>query len=698
MSGRFFNREWSWLAFNSRVLDESRRPGTPLLERVRFLSISSSNLEEFFMIRVAALKRLGAMHVPARSPDGLEPREQLAGIRERVLEMNRLQYRVFHEELLTGLVSRGIRLMLQKEEIEPWLDELSILYRDSIRPVLTPISVGGTHPFPNLVTGRLYLAVSLRPDEARTDQIEKSRLSFVEIPVRAHGRFLRLEEGCFVPLELVVRTFLPELFGGYVVEGAWLIKVTRDADLDIEQDAAGDLLTLIENKLTRMHRRSVVRLEYEQGMDETMRLLLAHRLGVGESDQYGVEGLFTLHDLAGFVERISRPGLVWPEATAVEDRDFVVDGPFAAIATRDRLLFHPWHSYKPVIDFITQAADDPAVLAIKQTLYRTSADSAVIDALERAARAGKYVSVVVEIKARFDERRNIAWARRLEDAGAHVVYGLAGLKTHAKLLLVVRKEPGGIRRYLHLATGNYNESTARLYTDFSFFTVDRVLGDDVAAVCNMLTGFTWPRSGARLAVAPLDMRQKLLALIAREEDNARRGGKGMIRAMMNSLSDRGIIEALERAASAGVRIDLIVRGICLLVPDRNISVRSIVGRYLQHARVSQFHNGGDEEFYLSSADWMTRNLERRVEFLFPVLDAGLRLFLKNTLDLFFRDTLNAWELQADGAYRRVPGREETDSFTEAGCLIASLENPAPDEVLQHFVPIRHMYTDQGEQA
>lgn len=698
MSRRFLNREWSWLAFNSRVLAEAGRPETPLLERIKFLAISSSNLEEFFMIRVAALKRLGEMRTPPRSPDGLLPAGQLAGIRSRVLDMMKMQYSILDGELIPGLLAAGVRLLSTRSDLEPWMDELSSFYHDTVRPVLTPISVGTTHPFPNLVTGRLYLAVSLRVDGDRTDLLEKCQLSFVEIPVRANGRFVRLDPQTCVPLELVVRMFLPGLFGGYSVAGAWLVKVTRDADLDIEQDAAGDLLRLIETKLTRMHHRSVVRLEYELGMDESLRGLLAGQLGVGEEDQYPIAGLFTLHDLFALWETIERDDLKYQEQPPVSPRFFSGGDVFKAIAARDRLLFHPYHSYAPVIELLSQAADDPAVLAIKQTLYRTSADSSVITALERAARSGKYVSVIVELKARFEERRNIAWARRLEDAGAHVMYGLAGLKTHAKLLLVVRKEQDGIRRYVHLATGNYNESTARVYTDLSFFTAGRVIGDDVAALCNMLTGFTWPQGFSLLSVAPLDFRQKLLALIGREEDNARRGQKASITAMMNSLSDSGVIEALGRAADAGVRIRLVVRGICQLVPGDNISVRSIVGRYLQHARVCHVHNGGDDEYYLSSADWMLRNLTRRVELFFPVRDEALREFLREVLQLQFMDTVNAWELRPDGSYQRVQGRHARDSFAEIRALVERMEAASADDVIQRFVPLRHIHTDQGDQG
>lgn len=698
MTRRLLNREWSWLSFNSRVLAEAGRSGTPLLERIKFLAISSSNLEEFFMIRVAALKRLDKMASPPRSPDGLLPAEQLAGIRRRVLEMMRIQYSILTDELLPGLLAAGIRLLSSEDELEPWLDELEALYHETIKPILTPISVGTTHPFPNLVTGRLYLAVSLQVDEARTDLLEECRLSFVEIPVRASGRFIWLDSQTCVPLERIVRLFLPGLFSGYTVAGAWLVKVTRDADLNIEQDAAGDLLRLIETKLTRMHHRSVVRLEYEEKMDESLRGLLAQQLGVREEDQYAIAGLFTLHDLFSLWEIPGWDELKYREEAPVMPLFFGSGDIFQALASRDYLLFHPYHSYAPVIELLNQAADDPSVLAIKQTLYRTSTDSAVISALERAARSGKYVSVIVELKARFEERRNIAWARRLEDAGAHVMYGLAGLKTHAKLLLVVRKEEDGIRRYLHLATGNYNERTARAYTDFSFFTAGGVLGDDVATLCNMLTGFTWPQSFSLLTVAPLDFRQKLLALIEREEDNARRGQKAALTAMMNSLSDSGIIKALARAAEAGVRIRLIVRGICQLVPGKNISVRSIVGRYLQHARVCHVYNGGADEYYLSSADWMVRNLDRRVELLFPVRDEGLRGFLQQVLQLQFMDTFNAWELNPDGSYQRVEGQPVRDSFAEIRALVERMETAVADEVIQQFMPLRHIDTDQGDQG
>lgn len=689
----FNNREWSWLEFNRRVLAEAAEAENPLLERLKFTAIVTSNLEEFFMVRVAALRQQREASFQGSSADMRTPEEQLEGIRVRVKSLLKDQYQIFHGELLPQLEENGIRLLTGLEQLEPFGELLRTIFRNEIRPVLTPISVGPTHPFPNLVSGRLYLAVQLEPEASLDERIEKTDLSFIEIPVKMAGRFVRVDEEVFVPLELVIKLMVPDIYTGYRVIEAGIVRLTRDADFSIEEDAAGDLLKEIETYIKRMHRRSVVKLEYEEGLS---RKVVERLMAEGELDQesvYPIPGLLNLQDLFEVYGGLNRPRLKDQPTPPIYPPDFNGQDPFASIDEKDRLLFHPYHAYDPVVEMVTRAAQDSRVLAIKQTLYRTSTDSSIIKALVEAAEAGKYVSVVVELKARFDEERNITWAKTLEDAGVHVIYGLAGLKTHAKALMIVRKEPSGIHRYVHLATGNYNETTARLYTDFSYFTSDESFGEDVTQLYNLMTGFSYPGRWNRLTIAPLDLRSKFADLIRRERENARKGLKGRITAMMNSLSDRGIVEELYLAAMAGVKIRLIVRGICILKPNMknisdNISVISIVGKYLQHPRIYYFYNGGEEEYYLSSADWMTRNLDRRVEILFPVQDADSRRFLAAMLKIQLNDTINAWALNVNGSYRRLRSKKSNDCFEQIYTYIKKQEAAkVKDDEVQVFRPV-----------
>ena len=475
-----------------------------------------------------------------------------------------------------------------------------------------------------------------------------------------------------------MKLFISEIYTGYKVKSASIIRITRDADFSIDSDEISDLLTEIEEHIKRMHQRNVVKLEVEKNISPMVLKTLVKQTRVEDDYIYYIKGILNLNDLFEIYSRINNSELKDKHITPIYPYDFRNRDIFELIREKDCILYHPYHSYDPVVEFVERAAEDEDVLAIKLTLYRTSDDSSIVKALEKAAQNGKYVTILDELKARFDEKRNIQWARRLEDAGAHVIYGIVGLKTHAKALLVIRREKTGIRRYIHMATGNYNEKTARLYTDFSFFTSDDYIGEDVSMLFNLLTGFSMPTQWNYLAVAPLELRNRFISLIERETENAKNGGRARIIAKMNSLLDKSIVKALYAASIAGVKIELIVRGICALKPgikgvSDNIKVRSIVGRFLEHPRIYYFYNGGDEEYYLSSADWMTRNLDRRVEILFPVRGRDECNFIKKIFEIQIRDNTNQWILNSDGTYELVGGKSKHDSFSETYEFIGEYE-------------------------
>jgi polyphosphate kinase len=573
-------------------------------------------------------------------------------------------------------------MLLEMKDIEKCAQAADNIFEERIRPLLTPLSVGPTHPFPTLITGRLYLAVGLKSAE-NNRFLEKSDLSFVEIPSNVTGRFIRTDkEMNYIPVENVIRYFIGRLFQGYEVTSAHVIRITRDADFSLQEDGASDLLNEIESTIKKMHRRSVIKIEHETDIPAVQLDKISGYLSIGPEDRYAVSGLLNHRDLMSLYEVIEREDMKYEKVNPVYPEAFRNRDIFKVIDDGDRLLFHPYHSYDPVVELLNRAADDPDVLVIKQTLYRTSSDSGIIRALVKAAENGKYVSVIDELRARFDEKRNIEWARKLEEAGAHVIYGVKGLKTHAKALLIVRRDPesGGIRRYVHLGTGNYNETTAMQYTDFSLFTSDEKTGEDISAMFNLLTGFSYTEQWDRITLAPIGLRNKFVSLIRRETDNARKGIKASITAKMNSLSDPEIIRELYEASRAGVKIRLIVRGICCLIPgikgtSENISVISIVGRYLEHSRVFSFHNAGEKEYYLSSADWMNRNMDRRVEVLFPVLDEENRAFIRSILDLQFDDTVNSRTLGSDLDYRTAAAKTsgKKNSFEEMRQLVKKRE-------------------------
>jgi polyphosphate kinase len=669
-SSLYFNRELSWIEFNRRVLEEAEDPNHPLLERVKFLSIFSSNLDEFFMIRVSGLKDQVAAGVTNTPPDGMTPGEQLAEIRSRVLPLMQEQRRYFYEEILPALSAAGIQLLRCSQVGPEACGRLGDYFHAEILPVLTPLAFDPGRPFPHISNLSLNLAVTVR------DPRGANRFARVKVP-NTLPRLIPVEQAGLPPgdgirlvwLEDVIATNLGVLFPGYEVVEAYPFRVIRDTDMEIQEDEASDLLETIEQGLRQRQFGPVVLLSVDVAMPDDMVKLLMENLEVQPEDVYpsvpplGMSSLMTLLN-------VNRPELKdQPFLPAVPPplRDLqMASDIFAAIRRQDILLHHPYDSFAPVLDFIRAAAIDPDVLAIKQTLYRVGTNAPVVRALLEAQRNGKQVAVLVELKARFDEESNIGWARALEAEGVHVVYGLLGLKTHSKITLVVRREPGGLRRYLHLATGNYNAVTAGIYTDLGLLTCDPELGIDATELFNTLTGYSTQRHFRCLLVAPGSMRERVEALVDREIDHARAGRGGRLVLKMNSLVDDRLIRALYRASQAGVEADLIVRGICCLRPglpgiSENIRVISIVGRFLEHSRIFYFGNAGDPEVYLGSADLMPRNLDRRVETLFPIKDSAIRDYLRNAvLEVDLHNNAQARDLQPDGSYvRRSPARGES---------------------------------------
>jgi polyphosphate kinase len=673
----FLNRELSWLSFNERVLAETCDTTVPLGERFKFQSIVASNLDEFFMVRVAGLKQMVAGGVVETGADGMLPAEQLGAISARAHAMVGTLYRNWQQDIAPALGTEAGLAILRPHQLAP--EQRSFLegrFRKDIWPVLTPLAVDQGHPFPVLRNRSLNLAIRLHRDRHRVNkrqaifavvQVPAVLPRLVEVPAVAPCK------AAFVLLEDVIAMHVGELFPGFKVVSCSAFRVTRNFDLSIDEDEADDLLKTIQKELLRRERGQAVRLEIAGETSPEVEAFLREALRLERDDVYAVDGPLHLADLAPLYGRDE----LWEHKDEVFLPQMVAglsDAPdlFRAIGEKDVLLHHPYESFDHVVEFISEAASDPAVLAIKQTLYRTSVDSPIVRALIRAAENGKQVTAVVELKARFDEGPNIAWARVLEEAGVHVVYGLVGLKTHCKMSLVVRREAGAIKRYVHMSTGNYNPSTARLYGDMSFFTAREAFADDAGALFNLLTGYASPPSWKRFSVAPVGLADRILGLIDRE---AGFGAKGRIVAKMNSLVDPQVIRALYRASQAGVRIELLVRGICCLKPgvsgtSENIQVTSVVDRFLEHARIFHFEAGGKREVYLSSADWMPRNFIRRVEIMFPIEEEGLRDRLVNeVLGTMLSDTAKAWRLQSDGSYQRVsaapqPGCRSQHRFVE----------------------------------
>ena len=654
----FNNRELSWLNFNARVLEEALDAGNPLLERLKFLAITSSNLDEFFMVRVGGLQLLLQQAKTDADNSGWAPAELLAEISRRTHAMVAAQYACLLEDIKVRLHDAGIR-RLRMNKLTPALYEyLEGVFEHELYPVITPISISGPDDLPQLPGLTVLLLVRLKPDDAKS---KKPRYAVVLIPKRL-GRFITapIDEGHnYVLVEDVVGEFINRLFPGEPVAEVVPFRITRNADMGVREDLAGDLLSRMKDILVARKQSHCVRLEVSADISKTSLAMLSQLFAVNADNTYLAPGsldlaaYFGLARMTGFDELREKP---WPpqQPPAIPPNTSI----FEAIAKRDIILHHPYESFDPVVRLVEEAADDPQVLAIKQILYRTSENSPIIAALARAANRDKHVTAIVELKARFDEARNIGWAESLEQSGVQVIYGIKGLKTHAKICVVVRKEAGGIRRYVHFGTGNYNEITARLYTDTSYMTCQEDYGADATAFFNMITGYSQPVSFRKLEAAPIGLRAKLLELIESEALRCEQGQPARIMARINSLVDPEIIKALYRASQAGVRIQLNVRGVCCLRPgvpglSENIEVISIVDRFLEHSRILYFHQGGEPVLYISSADWMPRNLDRRVELLVPVDDEAARQRLIVTLEAIFKDNVKARRQKNDGDYERV---------------------------------------------
>ncbi len=655
----YLNRELSSLDFTNRILELAKDPAVPLLERAKFLSIFASNMDDFFMVRVAGLKRQLQAGLVSRSPDGLTAREQLGAIAAKVAPMAAEHARLFSEEIVPELAEAGIKL-LRWNDLEPsQRDDMDLMFQERVFPVLTPLAVDSSHPFPYISNLSLNLAVLVRnPGTGRTS------FARVKVPPLL-PRFIKVsEETAFTPVEDVIAAHLAQLFPGMEVVEHHAFRVTRNADLDFEDDGAEDLLQALEEGLRKQRFSPAVRLEIETSMPPHVLDLLRRELQIEPQDVHTLPGPLDLSRLWDLYS-LERPDLkdeqfqpITHPALAASSAEDSAPDLFAILRERDVLLHHPYESFRTSFQsFIEQAATDPDVLAIKQTLYRTSGESPIVDALIEAAQAGKQVVVLVEIKARSDELANINWARTLERAGCHVVYGLIGLKTHCKLCLVVREEGARVNRYVHIGTGNYNPKTARAYEDLGLLTSDPDLGADVSDIFNYLTGYSQQTQYRSLIVAPHGMREWVMRMIEREADNSRSGKRARIEMKVNNLVDPKIINGLYAASEAGVDIDLVVRGICALRPgvaglSENITVRSILGRYLEHSRIFFFCNDGGEEIYIGSADMMERNLDRRVEALVKIKTPELKEELKTLLHLALRDNTWSWILSPDGAWER----------------------------------------------
>ena len=676
------NRELSWLSFDERVLSEARDKSIPLFERLKFLSITASNLDEFYMIRVASLKDM--VHTQYNKPDiaGMTPKEQLKAISARTHELVQSQYSTYNRSLVPALQKVNFRIISSHEELTPeqaeYVDEY---FEENVYPVLTPMAMDSSRPFPLIRNKTLNIGALIckkekdgedkgkeKESEKKEKEKGKHKLDFATVQVPSVlPRFVQLPVGedgshAIILLEEIIERNIGKLFLSYDVICAHPYRIMRNADLTIDEDEAADLLVEIQKQLKKRQWGEVIRLEVEEKIDKRLLKILKSEFSIREEDLFFIPGpldltfLMKVYGLEGY-EDFKVSGYTPAPVPALQNDDDI----FTNIRKGDILLHHPYMSFEPVVDFVRQAAKDPQVLAIYQTLYRVSGNSPIIAALAQAAENGKQVSVLVELKARFDEENNIVWAKMLEKAGCHVIYGLLGLKTHSKITLVVRREETGIRRYVHLGTGNYNDSTAKQYTDCGLLTCDAKIGEDATAVFNMLSGYSEPDSWNKLVVAPIWMRDRFLHMIRMEEENARKGQEARIVAKMNSLCDREIIAALYSASAAGVKIDLIIRGICCLVTgipgiSENITVRSIVGNFLEHARIFYFYSNGTEEVYMGSADWMPRNLDKRVEIVFPLENEEIKREAMHILEIQMADNVKAHVLQPDGSYEKIDKR------------------------------------------
>ena len=659
----YTNRELSWLDFNYRILGEARDKANKLFERLKFLSITASNLDEFYMVRVASLKDM--VHAGYKKTDisGMTPQEQLTAINRRVHEFVGLQYSTYNRSLVTMLLQSGLNIISSFKDMNKEQEKFADAYfENEVYPVLTPMAVDSSRPFPLIRNKTLNIAALMKRKNSDGDELE---FATVQVP-SVLPRFVKLPDNdgktCLILLEQIIQKNIDKLFLNYDVICSYPYRIMRNADFSIEEEESADLMKEIKKQLKKRQWGEVIRLETEEKIDKRLLKILKKELHIKEEDIFKINGpldltfLMKMYGIDGFSKYKDKKYIPQPVPGMNSEEDI-----FTQISKGDILLHHPYVTFDPVVDFIKQASRDENVLAIKQTLYRVSGNSPIIASLAEAAENGKQVTVLVELKARFDEENNIIWAQKLEKAGCHVIYGLLGLKTHSKITLVVRREEDGIKRYVHLGTGNYNDATAKLYTDMGMFTCNRAIGEDATAVFNMISGYSEPPSWNKLSLAPYWLRDKFLHLIRREIKYAKEGKESFIVAKMNSLCDRKIIAALYEASAAGVKIDLIVRGICCLrtgIPgvSENITVRSIVGMFLEHSRIFYFHNNGNEEVYMGSADWMPRNLNKRVEILFPVMDEKLKEEVIHILDIQLADNVKAQVMDNEGKYSRLDRR------------------------------------------
>ena len=689
------NRELSWIKFDRRVLNEARDKSIPLLERLKFVSITSSNLDEFFMVRVASLKDMVHAGYKKRDIAGMTATEQLTAINKETRKLVDLQYSTYNRSLIPLLNQKGIYIIDKHEALtDKQAEFVDQYFMENVYPVVTPMAVDASRPFPLIRNKTLNIAALL------LNKKEKGETVFATVQVPGVlPRIVQIpgEEGAvsYILLEQIIERNIQKLFSNYEILCAYPYRIMRNADLTIDEDEASDLLKEIQNKLKMRQWGEVIRLEVEEKMDKKLLNFLKSELKIASEDIFEINGpidltfLMKMYGIDGYDDLRYLP-YTPQRVPEIEPGSCIFD----AIRKGDIFLHHPYETFEPVVDFIRQASVDPDVLAIKQTLYRVSGNSPIISSLAQAAENGKQVTVLVELKARFDEEHNIVWAKKLEQAGCHVIYGLVGLKTHSKIALVVRREEDGIRRYVHLGTGNYNDSTAKLYTDCGIFTCKESIGEDATAVFNMLSGYSEPLSWNELILAPYWLRNKFLKLIKRETKYAQHGEDARIVAKMNSLCDPGIITALYEASASGVKIDLIVRGICCLkvgIPgvSENITVRSIVGNFLEHSRIFYFHNGGDSEIYMGSADWMPRNLDRRVEIIFPVIEEELKKKAYHILEVELMDNVKAHILGADGEYDKIDKRGKVlINSQEQFCKEAKMAVPGKEQYKREriFVP------------
>lgn len=698
----FTNRELSWLEFNQRILGEARDRKNPLFERMKFLSITASNLDEFFMVRIASLKDMVNAGYKKKDIAGMTPQEQLGALNEKTHAFCEKQYTTYNRSLLPKLSEAGLEIVTFNSLSEKEEEFLEEYFHKNVYPVLTPMAIDSSRPFPLIQNKTLNIAALIKSRGEDKKEKKDYDIATVQVPsVLPRVIVLPQKDGgkrkCrVILLENVIEHYLDVLFLNHEIICSAPYRIMRNADLSIDEDDAEDLLKEIEKSLKMRQWGEVIKFEYEERMDSRLVKYLKKQFKVHPCDMYAFNGpldltfLMKCYGIEGFSDLKEEPYTPQKNKKLRADKNI-----FTQIRKGDVLLHHPYESFDPIVAFIRQAAEDKDVLAIKQTLYRVSGHSPIIAALAQAAENGKQVTVLVELKARFDEENNINWARKLEKAGCHVIYGLVGLKTHCKIALVVRKEADGIRRYVHLGTGNYNDSTAKLYTDTGMFTCRDVVGEDATAVFNMLSGYSEPANWNRLIVAPIWMKKRFLEMIHRETKNAKEGKPAKIIAKCNSLCDRKIILALYEASCAGVQVDLIVRGICCLVAGKpgvseNIRVRSIVGTFLEHARIFYFYNDGHEEIYMGSADWMPRNLDKRVEITFPVEDPELKKKIKNILKIQLEDTLKAHIMQPDGSYAKqdLRGKAKLDSQMYFVKLAQESQKPVKEEDNDRvFIPV-----------